>query len=426
MRFVKNIIEKYDVATILLCLIAATIPFRINVGNAAIILASAYTLFFFQKDNFKKLKSFSAVFPIAFFFIVIISSFLSNKYMLGLKRLNLEVLLILLVFILVNNKINKTKIIKILIWFTYATVLSVSILLINNLIKIAQNKGLEELIFHNFTLLYDYHPIYYSLNISLALFFIINTKTNWFYKKSQIIKIGFIVVLLLGLIFCVSKAILFINGIIYVLYFSFKIKHLKKRIAYFTILAMLWIGVFNIKFIKERFIDGLRFSPEISSFQPTNDFSQKKIFTYEEKTEISDLELRYVLSSIGVYHLVKDNKLLLGYKQGDTKDYLNYYFFSYNLGPNWYEDFNLHNQYTHILVTYGILVLLFFLSYLFFSFYAAIKHKDTLHVFFLILVCFGFLFEVNLVRSKGIVFFYFFNTLFLQNYLNFESSNNRN
>ncbi len=426
MGFIKNIISKYDVATILLCLIAATIPFKINIGNLAIIIASVYTVFFFRKENLKKLKSFSAIFPIAFFLIVIISSLLSNKHMEGLKRLNLEILLVLLVFILVNNKITKTKISKILIWFTYGTVLSVTILLIHNVIKVAQHKELGDLIFHNFTLLYDYHPIYYSLNISIALFFIIHTKTKWFYKKNKVVKTGFIIILLLGLILCVSKAILFINGIIYLFYFSLKIKQLKKKIVYFTILGIVSISVFNIHFIKDRFTDGLRFSPEILNFKPTNDFSQKKIFTYQEKTEISDLELRYVLSSIGVYHLVKDGKLLLGFKQGDTKDYLNYYFFSYNLGPNWYEDFNLHNQYTHMLVTYGVFVLIFFLCYLFFSFYEAIKHKNVMHVFFLILVCFGFLFEVTLVRSKGIVFFYFFNTLFLQNYLNFEDSNNRN
>lgn len=426
MKFIKNIISKYDVATILLCSIAATLPFKINIGNLSIILATVYTVFFFKKESFQKLKSFSAIFPIAFFFIVIISSFLGKNSLEGLKRLNLEILLILIVLIIVNIKITKSKINKILVWFTYGMVLSVSILLIHNIIKIAQHKGLEDLIFHNFTLLYDYHPIYYSLNISVVLFFIIHTKNKWFYKHNNLIKIGFITLLLLGLILCVSKAVLFINGIIYLFYFLFKIKQLKKRIAYFTIITGLSIAVYNIHFIKDRFVDGLRFSPEIANFKPTNDFSKKKIFTYQEKTDISDLELRYVLSSIGVYHLIQDDKLLLGYTQGDTENYLNYYFFSYNLGPNWYEDFNLHNQYTHMLVTYGIFVLLFFVSYLSFSFYAAIKHKNAIHVFFLILVCFGFLFEVNLVRSKGIVFFYFFNTLFLQNYLDFEDSNNRN
>ncbi|AUC74748.1 hypothetical protein [Olleya sp. Bg11-27] len=328
-------------------------------------------------------------------------------------------------FILTNNKITKTKISKILVWFTYGTILSVSILLIHNVIKVAKHKEIGDLIFHNFTLLFEYHPIYYSLNISIALFFIIHTKTKWFFKKNKEAKTSFIILLLLGLILCASKAILFINGIIYLFYFSLKIKQLKRKIIYFTLFGIVTVSIYNIKFIKDRFTDGLRFGPEITNFKPTNDFTKKKQFTYQEKQEISDLELRYVLSSIGVYHLVKEGKLLLGFKQGDTKDYLNYYFFSYNLGPNWFEDFNLHNQYTHILVTYGIFVLLFFLCYLFFSFYAAIQHKDILHAFFLILVCFGFLFEVSLVRNKGIVFFYFFNTLFLQNYLNFEDSNNR-
>ena len=126
-----------------------------------------------------------------------------------------------------------------------------------------------------------------------------------------------------------------------------------------------------------------------------------------------------------MYHAVKDEKLLFGYGQGDTRHYLNYYFFTYNLGPNWYENYNVHNQFIHLFVMYGFFVLLFFIAYLIYSFRSAILKKDALQFYFLLLTCFVFIFEVVLVRNKGIIFFYFFNTLFLFNTNNLENSNTR-
>ena len=126
-----------------------------------------------------------------------------------------------------------------------------------------------------------------------------------------------------------------------------------------------------------------------------------------------------------LYHTIKDNKSIFGYGQGDTQNYIDYYLYSYNLGPNWYDGFNVHNQYLHLFITYGVFVLFLFLIYLFYSFKSAIKHSNYLFVVFLIISSFVFIFEVTLVRNKGLVFFYFFNTLFLANFINFENSNIR-
>lgn len=407
----------------LLLLVAVTIPFQLKFGNMALIAFTAYNVIFFKKSNFSKSKFLFIIFPICFFLITIISSLFSKNQNLGLKHTDLEVLLIIISFSLVNQSIKREKIGKILDFFYYSTVVSTLILLLNAVIKLMQDFA-REVVFHDFTALYDQHPVYFAMYLSFALFYDIQRnhsksvpkrKYRWLLNS----------VLIVGILLCASKAIIFIDFVLISIYYIIVADTLKKRLISVFFLIPAFILILNIPFLNHRFTDGLRFGDNIVTFQPTNDFLTKKHFTYNEKKDISDLELRYVFGKLALYHIAEDQKILFGYGQGDVQTYLDYYYFSYNLGPNWYEDFNVHNQYLHILITYGIFVLLFFLSYLLFSIYLAVVNRNFVHLFFLILCCFVFFFEVVLVRNKGIIFFYFFNTLFLLTYTNFENSNHR-
>jgi hypothetical protein len=425
MSFLKLSKQKRDnINTYLLCLISATLPFFINIGNAAIILAISFNVIFFQKTSFKKMRSFKFWFPIILFLITVVSGFSSKNSYEGLKHLDLTLLIFLITIIVVNSNITKDVVKKVINALLLGSLVSTLILLGNALIKLFEGKDLNDITFHNFTLLYDQHPVYYSMFLSLSLFFIItrHIEAKHFLKHRSLFYAS-IVVLLIGLVFCASKAVLALNLVTFIGFYLFKTENKRKRIIYLLVFTIL---IYNVPFIKERFNDGMRFNENIASFQPTNDFSKKKLFSYEEKRDISDLELRLLFAKIGTYHLVQDSKVLFGYGQGDTKDYLNYYYYSYNLGPNWYEDFNVHNQYLHILIMYGLLGLLFFIAYLVYSYKEALLNKDSLHLYFLLLTCFVFIFEVVLVRNKGIIFFYFFNSLFLFNTKYFESSTIRN
>ncbi|WP_347923208.1 O-antigen ligase family protein [Pontimicrobium sp. SW4] len=329
---------------------------------------------------------------------------------------------------MINSNINKFTINKILKYFYLSSVLSTAILIGYAIIKIIKASELSTIIFHGFTGLYDQHPVYFSMYLSLSLFISASFDRDARSKKIFTPKFIYLFnsILLVGLILCASKAVLAFNFIAFSVFYLLKIRKTKTRIKYIITFVVTGFLIFNIPFIKDRFVEGISFSKEIALFKPTNDYIKKKVFTYDEKEAISDLELRYICGSIGLYHLIKDNKVYFGYGQGDTKNYLNYYYFSYNLGPNWFENRNVHNQYLHFLIMYGIFVLTFFLAYLFYSFRKAINNKNRLHLFFLLLTSFVFIFEVVLVRNKGIIFFYFFNSLFLFNYDTIEDSNIRN
>ncbi|RKN82763.1 O-antigen ligase family protein [Ulvibacterium marinum] len=418
-------LHKQRVKILLLCLIVVAMPFKINFGNIALILALVFNLCFFDKANLYKLKSLSLLFPICFFLISAASGLLSKDYVKGLAQLDRQLLLWVLVIILSNADLRKQNVNRVLSTFFIATVVGTLVLLCHAIFIAFNGATLEELTFHSFTSLYDQHPVYYSLYLSLSMFYGLN-KIYCVSRRESISIATSIVILALGLLFCASKAVLFIDSIFFLGMFFYQLKRSKRRIFYVFALLIVTSGVFTIPVIKNRFLDGLTFDSNIASFEPTNNFHQKKRFTYDEKMGISDLELRYIFLRIAIYHLVQDNKLFVGYGQGDVQDYLDYYYFSYNLGPNWYEGFNVHNQFVHILINYGFFVLLFFLWYLICSFKHAINHRDKMHLFFLIAACFVFIFEVPLLRNKGIIFFYFFNTFFLLNHRNIENSDSGN
>ncbi len=422
---IKNMISKNEekISLFLICFIAFTIPASLRFGNIAIILAVSFTIIRFKTSTFNTLLKPSYSYPLIFFLITIISCLASKRSDIGFERTDLELLPVLLILIIVNQNITKQKLNKILKYFSISTLVFTTLLIGIAWFNYASN--INSGTFHHFTEPYDQHPVYYSMYISISLFYFLSIKGKTLFRNSKLLKTLYCSLLLIGLLLCSSKAVILMDLFLFVL-IVLKTKALKQKVIYLISTATVCLILFNAGFMQKRFTEGLNVSIETLQFQPTNDFLEKKQFTYEEKTNISDLELRYLFLKTMLYHCFEDNKLLFGYGQGDTQNYIDYYYYSYNLAPNWYEDYNIHNQYAHLLITYGVFTLVFFVIYLVYCFRISLKHNDKLYLFFLIISSFVFIFEVTLVRNKGIIFFYFFNTLFLTQYINFEDSNLRN
>src|SRR5690606_30773464 len=278
-------------------------------------------------------------------------------------------------------------------------VVATSILILFGLYNIFNGESVNILLFHNFPLLFDQHPVYFALYLTLSIF----SLTYYFHKIDElvigkkIVLISSLSILISGLILTVSKSVIFIFFILYPLFFLFLKKRVKTKILICFSFLVVGLIVFNFPAVKERFKDGLEFN--IKNFQPTNNLVEAKVFEHQDKVEISDLELRYIFWKIGFFHFINEGKFLFGYRNGDVQDYLDYYYLMYGLAPNWYEGYNIHNQYLHTLITYGVFVFLLFCLYLGLSFYYAFKYKNLLHQLFLITVCFIFVFEVILVRN---------------------------
>ncbi|PIV92777.1 MAG: hypothetical protein COW44_12925 [Flavobacteriaceae bacterium CG17_big_fil_post_rev_8_21_14_2_50_33_15] len=427
--FIKlKLFIKDNPGNFLLCLIAAMIPFKMNMGNTAIIISFIYTLYFKYKQGFKfdKMEYYLIYFPLVFFVINLISALFSNNIYSGVRSIDKNLLLILIPFTIyhldkTNNYLKIT-----LTAFSISCSIATLILLVYGGYNIIRGESMEVLFFHDFSIIYDQHAVYFALYIALSIFSLTHYyhKINLLSSKNKQLLIISLLLLAAGLFLTASKAVIFIFFILYFFQLIYLLKATKVRVFAFLLFMLTLLVISNTRIIKSRFVDGLEFN--ISGFEPTNNLAEAKVFSYIDKVAISDLELRYIFFKIGMFHFLDDGKLFFGYGVGDVQDYLDYYYLTYGLAPNWYEGFNVHNQYLQVLITYGVFVFLFFLGYIIISFHYAIKHRCLLHLFFLLLICFIFIFEVVLVRNKGIVFFYFFNTLFFLNYIRFENSHSRN
>lgn len=417
-RINKN---KQKINFFLVTLIAVTIPFSVSAGNTALIIAAAFNIVFFDKKKLKKLSSYVLIFPIIFFLIFVLWAIFGYDFSQGISRADRHFIPVLLTIILINQNLNAKELNKIFSYYYVAVTLATSILLIVFIYGLMQRQSIYELTFHNFSALYDQHPVYFSLYISMAMVYLIGKG----FKQFSITEVLGIPILLAGLVLSASKAVLFVDIVMLLVYFFIHEKSLRGRITSILAIIILAFGILMIGFINDRFKDGLTLHHNIINFNPTNDFTKKPHFDIRQKENITDLELRYLMASISIYHLVQDKNILFGYGPGAAQDYLDYYLYTYNLGPNWYQGFNVHNQYIHLLLNYGVFVLGLFLLYLVFCFKGAIREKNYFQLAFLVMIAFVFLFEVLLVRNKGILFFYFFNILFLTNTRNFEISHTR-
>src|SRR5690606_35641714 len=157
-----------------------------------------------------------------------------------------------------------------------------------------------------------------------------------------ILTLGFLIIFSLGLLFAASKIILVLWGIYLVYYTSFKLKNKSLKIA-IALLFVVGLSVFAISDnIRFRFTEGL-------DITQTDYHLENRIFSYDEKVNISDMELRFLLAKIGLKHIKEDKKILTGYGLGDQQNWFDYHLMRYNLAPNWYYGHNVHNQYLDIL-----------------------------------------------------------------------------
>ena len=420
-------IQKYSgkISNIALIAIAITLPLQIKYGNIILISSFALSLFFLKKKSFSGHSVYLLAYPFIFFLIAFLSSLFSKDTAAGFSRLDRHLLpLLLTITMMVFQRVSINKVLK---YFTLFMTLTTIVLHIKFIYGLVKGVELNQLVFHDYPSLFDQHPVYYALLLLVAALYLLNSTDNLnIWKKPSIIWLLQVIILITGMILCASKAVLGIFVLLVIVGIVLKTKGKKNKLIALFIVVIVSICTYHLQYIKVRFIEGTQIRKEILNFRPTNDFTIKKQFGYKEKKDIKDLELRILFLKIALYHMHKDQTYLFGYGVGDSQDYLDYYLYSYNLGPNWYQGFNVHNQYLHILFNYGVLVLLLFMYYLFLSFKQGLKNRDYLYVGTLIAFCFTFLFEVSLIRNKGIVLFYFFNLLFLINRNNLENSHIRN
>lgn len=251
---------------------------------------------------------------------------------------------------------------------------------------------------HNFSAPYNIHASYYSLIISLCVFYLLQL----FYKVNQlsqrILIIVFLLILGVGMIFLASRTLLIYTALTALFVVPLYIPQRKDRIIYFsTYLLLLLVGLGSIStnsYLKERFTTEI--SEDISSASKN-----------EERTID---EPRLERWKLGV-EIIGD-ALFFGHGTGDEIPLLKEKYKENHLAYSYVSSFNAHNQYLSIAIKHGIIGLLIFILAFAYYFKLAVTNKSYIYLVFLIGVCSFFLTENVLDANKGIFFFAFFNSLF--------------
>jgi len=412
----------------MLCFIAAAIPLTISLGNISLIAGFLLALGMMVKTRIILTRDIwvSFFFPIVFFVWIAVSALFSKDILAGLKQVDKALLYpIIAIVVFIYHKKSSISLKKVLLIFSILTCLTDLVYIVLGVNSILSGGGYNKIFFHGFSKIFDQHAVYAALYSAFSIFIL--TKYFIIEKVKSSIRIGAlvaVVILILGLVFTASKAVIVIFSLLYVFQILFGIKQRVWRISILGILVGTLFAMSRVPEISDRFSEGLEFN--MKPFKPTNDLANAKVFSNKEKEGISDLELRYIMLNMGLFHVMDDQAYWFGYGVGDVQHYMDYYYMYYGLAPRWFEGYNLHNQYLQIFVSMGVLALLTFLYYLSYSLVKAIRRGDTLHLLFLLSVIFVFIFECLLSRNKGIVFFFFFNTMFLFNYSSIENRDLRN
>jgi O-antigen ligase len=106
-------------------------------------------------------------------------------------------------------------------------------------------------------------------------------------------------------------------------------------------------------------------------------------------------------------------KPLTGYGIGDVKDELGIMYQKNQVWHAFHLNLNAHNQYLQTFLATGLAGLLFLCLSLLLPFITSLSKKNLLYAVFLLLIGLNFLFESMLCRQAGVVFYAFFNGVFL-------------
>jgi O-antigen ligase len=414
----KKLFSKQQWGYSSLLLIAATFPLPYKVSNLFIGLA---VLVWLLSGNV--IKKFQEAFgnpylwPIfIFFFLHVVALLYTNPENVkgGLFIIEKKLSLIILPIVICSTALSRRQQNNILYCFAWSTVLISLVLISNAAFKYILLGNCNDCFHHGFTSLVGLHAIYFSyyclFSILILLFYISKkelTKSNSFIFYISIIAI---ILLFVAIIFAASKTVIISFAILLPIYgITIIPKHKVKLLTVLLLFVFACLATaYSVQPVQERFSNIIN----DNGFKSLSIVGTSQKLDNNEKRELTGLSLRVLLGKIGLYQIHKDKMYWTGYAPADVRVVLNEVYLSHNMAPNWFYDYNVHNQYIHTYLGLGIVGLLLLLTMLISGLISSNKKKDKLFFFFILLISIAFLTEVVLALNKGIVFYSYFYALF--------------
>jgi O-antigen ligase len=252
------------------------------------------------------------------------------------------------------------------------------------------------------------HPTYFSMYIDLALLFIFNLIVHHppdLRKPEKLYLISSFFFLLFILILLQSKTGLLTSFIILTILL---VRYILHKRSWKTGIAIVVASVFLTLFTSHYILN-----PGPSRFQ-----SVSKLLEHNEPVDNKSIESSQarILVWQSAWQVIKNNPVF-GVGTGDVKDALVAQYSKNNYTGIMKERLNAHNEYLQVTAALGITGLLCLLSCLVLPLYVGIQQKRFVYVLFILIMLINFLTESVLETQGGTIFYGFFNSLLMFNFV---------
>ncbi len=410
-RFQKQIILVFAF------LFFATLPVSNNLNSATISILVAYWLFSGSFLNYKGLFNKYVILQVILYLFFVVGLFVSENHAEASFLIQQKASYLVFPIVLgMLPPISKKTVFIILMLFVSSCLFYSLYALVSAFYENFITQQLTTIDLNNFTYqklagYIHFHSTYFSIYLVFAiatLIYFINNKKYFLHRNKPVVI--FCIFLLVLILFLLFTRMVLIAGFILVLIFLFKERIQNYKYLYLIgsafIIVIMTLLLTNNSF-KQRAKEVYNFnSRELIGTNNENGVTQR-LFFWKNAIAIIREKPFFGHSSGDVSLAISKqyDKLLQNKKLSESQ----------RKAINIYKTkkYNTHNQYLQILIAFGVFGLLYLL-FLFFLFlrFSIINHNKLYFAFLLLfLMC---LFTENLLeRQTGIVFFMFFNCLFL-------------
>ncbi len=248
-----------------------------------------------------------------------------------------------------------------------------------------------------------FHPTYLAMYLNFAIMTILSMLINESYNvktKKRKYLIAFVILFSISIILLSSKAGIISMLLTYIIFIVYIIVTQKRYKLGITLLLAIIISCAGLFTLVPSVFNRLKVAAEVVSKDKT------EIKEVGEST--SDRLLIWRASN----EIIKDN-FYTGVGTGDVKDVLLEKYKERNLWYSYEHKLNTHNQFLQTFIALGVLGFLALLASLFVPLMYAIKRKNMIHVFFILIVFFNILVESMFENQAGVVFYAFFSSFLL-------------
>jgi O-antigen ligase len=344
-----------------------------------------------------------ASFALLFIFYLVSLLYSSNKLQ-GMTELQigLSLLIFPVIFASIDTEVfPREKSRHIFIAFISGSLVASFMLIIIAAVRYHGSSNLNEFIYTKIA--WGGHPSYISMYFSLSVAFVtLYLYETW--KSSSSIKKSLLVFLLIYFSFMIlllcSKAGIITQLVVFLVLILASFQNGKSPVTGII------TGILAISFTISAFY---LFPPSMSRFG-------KAIRTLNNFDNIESDNTESTAERILIWNSALEAGLqepVIGYGIGDVKEELEKVYQQHQMRQALKLSLNAHNQYLQTFLAVGIPGILLLLGYMVGPFFLAFQKKYIIYAIFLLIVGLNFLFESMLCRQAGVVFYAFFNSLFI-------------